>query len=446
MTAAAPAAAQMPAQALSPGAPRPDHDAWPAPDTPVLRARPLRPGTDPAGLPRFADATWHLQSAHPDVHAVAATLCWDRFPHPLAAAFKAFALAALDHPYPVDPAVARRGERPAVTTIALWVRDLRVFARWLRERGRAQLCDVTADDLNAYRRHVAALTCSTDRQANLLAAVRTLWSYRAHLPQPAQLAPDPWDGAGGSRLVGRLPDQTNKTPRISVATMETLLAWSLTMVERIGEDIIAAHAEYHRLDAGTHPSQAAYAHLGPAGRVRAFVGQARRAGAAIPGRPGAGEPAVNWSHLARLLHLHPAALGRPDLRRMITESGLGIARDSFLGSINARVDGRPWRDQPITVTELPTLLRLLSAAAFTVIAYLSGMRPGEVLNLRRGCADRDTGAGELLVRGQLGKGCDRLPAADGSRPGGHGWSSPRSTPRSAFWNASPAATCCSPPA
>jgi integrase len=417
---AAPAAAQLAAQALSAGTSRPDRDAWPGPDTMVLRARPLRAGADPARLPRFADAIWHLQAAHPDVHAVAATLCWDPFPEPLTTAFKTFALAALDHPYPVDPTVGRPGDRPAVTTIALWVRDLRVFACWLHERGITPLSQATAADLDAYHRHVAALACSADRQGRLLATVRTLWSYQIHLPEPARLSPDPWDGAGGARKAGRSPSPTNKTPRISAATMETLLAWSLTMVERIGEDIIAARTDYQRLDAGTHPTQAAYRHLGPTDRVRAFADQARRAGATIPGRPGRGEPTINWSHLARLLHLHPAALGRPDLRRMLSESGLGIAPDSFLGSITARIDGRPWRDQPITVTELPTLARLLSAASFVVIAYLSGMRPGEVLNLRRGCADRDTGTGELLVRGQLGKGHDRLPAADG-QPAGRPW-------------------------
>ena len=208
--------------------------AWPAPDTPVLRARPLQAGTGPHGLPRFADATWHLQAAHPDLHAVAATLCWDRFPEPLTHAFKAFALAALDHPYPVDPTVGRCGERPAVTTIALWVRDLRVFACWLADRGITRLCDVTPTDLDGYHRHVTALACSPDRQGRLLAAVRTLWSYRIHLPQPARLLPDPWDGTGGSRMAGRSWSPASKTPRISAATMETLLAWSLTMVEHIG--------------------------------------------------------------------------------------------------------------------------------------------------------------------------------------------------------------------
>src|SRR6202011_3669177 len=118
---------------------------WPAEDTMVLRARPLRAGTDRQSLPRFCDSTWRLQAAHPDLHAVSATLCWRRFPEPLTLAFKAFALAALDHPYPVDPAVARLGDRPAVSTIALWVRELYVFASWLDDRGITRLCDVSSD-------------------------------------------------------------------------------------------------------------------------------------------------------------------------------------------------------------------------------------------------------------------------------------------------------------
>ena len=387
--------------------------AWPAPDTPVLRARALRPGCDPDGLPRFADATWRLHAAHPDVHAVAATLCWDRFPEPLTDAFKAFALATLDHPYPVDPTVGRHGDRPAVTTIALWVRDLRVFACWLADRGGTRLCEVTAADLDDYHRHVTALACSPDRQGKLLAAVRTLWSYRIHLPASARLLPDPWDGAAGSRMAGRSPSPVNKTPRISAATMQTLLAWSLTMVEHIGGDVIAAHSDFQRLSAGTHPAQAALAGLGPTERIRAFVDHARRDGTALPGRCGDGGPAVNWSHLARLAGVYPSALQRPELQRIVTEAGLEVADGSFLGSVTAQIDGRPWRDRPITVAELPTLLRLLSAAAFVVVCYLSGMRPGEVLNLRRGCAGRDEATGELLVHGRLGKGHDRLPAPDG---------------------------------
>lgn len=73
------------------------------------------------------------------------------------------------------------------------------------------------------------------------------------------------------------------------------------------------------------------------------------------------------------------------------------------------MNGKPWRENPIDVAELPRLVRLLSAALFTAICYLSGMRPGEVLNLRRGCRSTDDETGELQVNGYRGKGFDRTP-------------------------------------
>ncbi|MGH9056684.1 MAG: hypothetical protein ACRDYY_12615 [Acidimicrobiales bacterium] len=51
----------------------------------------------------------------------------------------------------MDLTRARSSDQPAVTTISLWVRDLRVFASWLDDRGITRLCDVTPTDLVAYR-------------------------------------------------------------------------------------------------------------------------------------------------------------------------------------------------------------------------------------------------------------------------------------------------------
>ena len=55
---------------------------------------------------------------------------------------------------------------------------------------------------------------------------------------------------------------------------------------------------------------------------------------------------------------------------------------------------------PLTVTfpmkRIPTLERLLWAACLVVISYLSGMRPGEALNLERGCV-RESGRMQYLV-------------------------------------------------
>jgi integrase len=50
------------------------------------------------------------------------------------------------------------------------------------------------------------------------------------------------------------------------------------------------------------------------------------------------------------------------------------------------------------------LARHLIAACFVVIAYLSGVRPGEVLSLERGCLHRDPQTGMLLITGRHWKG------------------------------------------
>ena len=74
--------------------------AWPAGDTVVLRSRTIQAGTPDPRLSRFGDAVWVLQPAHADAHHVVNSVHWSRFPPALVLPFKAFALAALDHPYP----------------------------------------------------------------------------------------------------------------------------------------------------------------------------------------------------------------------------------------------------------------------------------------------------------------------------------------------------------
>src|SRR5437763_1829340 len=69
--------------------------------------------------------------------------------------------------------------------------------------------------------------------------------------------------------------------------------------------------------------------------------------------------------------------------------------------IKGTISDRPWR-QAIDFDEATTLLRHLGTAAFIVVSYLTGMRPGEVLGLRTGCCpdpDPDVGSGRHLIRG-----------------------------------------------
>ena len=116
---------------------------WQADDAVILRSRVIRPGTPQARLSAFADAVWILQPAHPDAHHGVNNLHWAKFPGALAATFKTFALAALDHPWPPVLALERRSRLMAVDTVASTVRDLRVFAQWMTDHGLERLPEVT---------------------------------------------------------------------------------------------------------------------------------------------------------------------------------------------------------------------------------------------------------------------------------------------------------------
>jgi integrase len=79
-----------------------------------------------------------------------------------------------------------------------------------------------------------------------------------------------------------------------------------------------------------------------------------------------------------------------------------------IGTITGRVSGIPWRKEPITLAELPHMVRRLASACFIVICYLSGLRPGEVLKLQRGCAGHDE-QGQPVLLGDPSKGPGRTP-------------------------------------
>lgn len=383
---------------------------WPSDDFLILRSRPVRVGTDRDRMSRFGDDLWHIRPAHPDAHITTPPIRWDRFPLSLRREFKAFFFAALDQPYPVGPGGQRPGRQPSVGTMPYWVADLSAFAAWLDDHDVTRLRDVTESMLDSYRAHVLALERSWSRKADMFAVVRTLWLYRSLLPGDCRLPVFPWQDLTEQELLKtrHRDGQENKTSRIAPGTMEALLGWALTMVEVIGPDIRDAWHLYRQLESGTHPSQREYAGLARQERLVMLLETTLRDGGELPGHPGGG---INHGHVLRLIGTPGRDRGglAPAQKRLLAQSGIPVADGTYLGGITGRIDGRPWRERPITVQELPTLVRLLYAAAFIVTCYLSGMRPGEVLNLPRGCRDADADTGELLIRGQRGKGYNRTP-------------------------------------
>ena len=392
-------------------APGPAAVPWPADDVVILRKRPVRLGTPSSRMSRFGDQVWHVQPAHRDAHLQIPAISWSTFPAALARHFRTFFLAALDHPVPVEPGGRQRpAEQASVGSFPYWVIDMRVLASWLDEQGFGNLSEVRDADLEAFRTYVLGLERTGRRKSDLISAVRLLWLFSEHMPAPCRLDSGfPWAGQSAKDVV-EAPAGTgheNKIPRIADDTMEALLAWVLIMIEDIGPDIRDAWHEYQQLEAGNHRSQARYRGTRTE-RLHQYIAHSQGQGVPLPGHP---DGSMNHGHIKRLIGIpkgHRQEMSAPMLR-LIAESDLPIVPFTGVGQITGRVHGRPWREHPITVEELPTLVRLLSAALFTAICYLSGMRPGEVLNLRRGCRDTDETTGELLVHGYRGKGYDRVP-------------------------------------
>ncbi|WP_220135697.1 hypothetical protein [Nocardia gipuzkoensis] len=110
------------------------------------------------------------------------------------------------------------------------------------------------------------------------------------------------------------------------------------------------------------------------------------------------------------------AVNAKSIASVFAEHGaMPIDDDTYLfAPVTATLDGRRWQNRSISYAQAPVLARHLTAACFVVIAYLSGQRPGETLNLERGCIDRDPATGLILVRAKHFKG---LRNADGAPAG-----------------------------
>ncbi|MEU3175273.1 MULTISPECIES: hypothetical protein [unclassified Streptomyces] len=391
-------------------------------DRDVLHIRSLRHGTDRSALSRVGDRVWSLAEAQPDQHLESITLHWPTYPNLLEYDFKVFILATLDSPYP--PALGRYTGiyQASISTVHLWFKRLRVFATWLRHRGIDRLYEVNDRDLDQYLDHVRSIQASTSTRRQLLNAAKAVWAYAPHLPPECRMSVvEPWQGRSPGELAEDIQTgHGNKTARIAVDTMIPLLDWALRIVEDIGPDVRDAWQEFRRLHAGTHPGQARFAGLSRTECMNLFLRDAYRTGVALPGDP-ENPGAIDYKYLACLLGLpalsNSIGLG---LRSIAEASGVPVAEDFFIGSVTGQVDGRPWRDKPITASELPQLVWVVTAACFVIVSYLSGMRPGEVSNLRRGCRAEDPDSGELLLLGHRGKGHDRT-AAESRRPASRPW-------------------------
>jgi len=321
----------------------------------------------------------------------------------------------------------------AIRTISHVPANLTRFFAFLQDRGVDRLSCVTQGDFDSFLATLLDDSIRIDTRHDELIEVRRLWVYRSLLPVEHRF-PDavPWDDEEISDLVGKRDyTEENRTPRIPEATMASLLSWAIRFVEDFAGDILTAHERYLELcnrnpdgrRAGRSPRMRR-THHHFRGELLALIESYRQRKVQLPGRRNeAGVIVPDYQNLGRLLHCQAPQVRRHQKLLDAAILEIGISDGAFVHDrVTGLLDGSAWRDRPITYVEAPELARLLSTACFIVISYLSGMRPGESLNLTRGCAIHDPITGLDFVHGRKFK--DAVDSTGAKKPEGEDRSIP----------------------
>jgi integrase len=384
------------------------------PFTSVLARRELHRDVDRDSLPLFGDESWDLSAAVPDSHSPRQAIRWSEYPAVLREACKLYVLALLMVIEDAPRLPYARSEVPSVKTIWSDLVFLRVFVRWLVSRGITAFGQVTAADMDDYLHHVQDLeAASTSWKRRALLAVQRLHAYREVLPEHCRLpAPRLWGGATAAELAGdpgpRLGE--NRTPRVHPDSMETLLSAALLVAGPIAADLLPTARRLLAMRAlaqrvapeqrrrrtrdenrwGTSKLQL--------DRLLAAFAERRQA---LPGLTDSkGQLVIDLRGLAIAGWIEYDGVALPSGRRALQQANLPVRADLLRVTRFSPIGDRPWRTDPVEAAELVRLLRHVVTACFLVIAYLSGIRTGEALNLRRGCISRDADLDLIFMSGQ----------------------------------------------
>ncbi|WP_393087201.1 hypothetical protein [Streptomyces sp. LN704] len=186
--------------------------------------------------------------------------------------------------------------------------------------------------------------------------------------------------------------------------MGPLLIWARRVVDDFADDILAAREETGRL---TEQAEQAVRTRESMARLTAYLDQLLQRGAPVPARLHKGEHQVSQIYIAaragcptKQVNSHLSSERRAGFRDYVRRNPGPCPLST---PVTGTVEGRPWTDS-IDFTQTPQLMRHVSAACFIVLAYLTGMRPGEVMALEHGCCPAPSDGDRHLIYGRVFKG------------------------------------------
>ncbi|MFD3580846.1 integrase [Streptomyces sp. NPDC058683] len=274
---------------------------------------------------------------------------------------------------------SRQAPKALYQTIGTWAR----LAVWLTDRGITTLGDCTTQVLGEYGRHLRDSGTARITVHSGLSSLTRLWVFDRLSGRPSGIGCPPWETEGvDDYLPPATSDGENATEAIAEQTMGPLLIWAIRTVEDFSDDILAAWAERNRLreaaaaNASTPASRAA---------LRAFMDRIDTDRRPIPSTDWLGRTTPAGAYIAAftgasLTQVYNASRDRGRRQAALQRPGpcpLDVP-------VTGLLDDTAWREA-IDYTEAAFLMRQLGTACFIVIAYLTGMRPGEAAGLRSGC-------------------------------------------------------------
>jgi len=388
-----------------------------SPDAQVFHRRPTRPDVPADALPRFRDDIWDFSVSNFADHSIKQQLNFSSYSPEWRAPMKTYFWILINEetarPIQNGPTTGRR----TLTSIPLMQGPLKRILEWMDTRELTSLQDLTPGTLDELLVEMTGRRLPDTALRGIITETRRLWRYRDSVPLKVRLPPEsPWEDYHPRDLLRLKPAaSTNLTPRIDDSTLAPLMSWALRFVEDFADDIIAGYRDYkellvneyrHRVP-GPDPSKRPGMRRTKLGGV---LENLRSQGKGLPAHTGRSD--INWTHLGRLTGYFGSAHSNSD-RDLVVTSGLPVDDGSYLRPLTAGLlDGKPWMSPSIQWSDAVPLSDYLTTACFVVISYLTGMRPGEVLSIRRDCLDFDADSGLWTLSGVRWK---SATGNDGSR-------------------------------
>lgn len=343
---------------------------------------------DPAGdgpVSRFSDETWNLDPAG-SAAAAYSSVYFGSTPAQFQDSLKRLVWCAVNVDTPMDDLSRRINVPPRLairSVVAFVYHSWRPFLKWLAEQHIASISEVDADDLIAYRAHVAQQPASAFSKDMCMGGLWRMWRYAPLLPLGDRLMRPPWEGADPDDFAdwdSRRPrNSENRTLPIGPDTMGALLVWCMHFVDTFSDDILAAKQRWADMTAGARQQQ----RDSDRERWAEYLDGLRHSDQRLPGRtlPGGGTGLARRYLAATLdISLNTITRHRPDDIEIQVGAPLDV-------EMRGRIDGQQWA-AAVDAYDVDVWVRRLATACTVVVSYLSGMRPGEVLALERGCCRR----------------------------------------------------------